>query len=243
MLCVLTAGCMEHQCARPWEDLTQKPRMQAFYTAEPVQVDGVLDEAVWQKAQSYSLAVPRDRLSQGQPLREGGKAMLAWDRDYFYIGVTYYDTDIKAEGVRDHEHHYQLGDVCEVFLRPAGQTYYWEMYVTPKGHKTCFFFPIRAAEIQVDEQVGLDVAAGMKGTLNNPGDMDEYWTGEMRISRKDLGKYCNKFGPGTTWRILVARYNYSDYLAEPNPELSAAPPLSKTRYHFHEEYAVIDFVK
>ncbi len=46
-----------------------------------------------------------------------------------------------AEGKEDQLHHYQMGDLVELFLKPEDYTWYWELYATPIGKKTNFWFP------------------------------------------------------------------------------------------------------
>ena len=138
---------------------------------------------------------------------------LAWDKEYFYLAIQFHDSDIVAEGKEDQLHHYQLGDVCELFLKPADRTWYWELYVTPTDRKTTFFFPSQGRfalpSCLEDFDMELRVAAQNKGSLNNWEDKDEYWTAEMAVPLKDLTARGDKFGPDADWRILVARYNYT----------------------------------
>ena len=74
-------------------------------------------------------------------LAEGGKIRIAWDDKYFYLACEFTDSDVVAEGDKDQLHHYQLGDLCELFLKPADKSWYWEIYMTPRNNKSVFFFP------------------------------------------------------------------------------------------------------
>ena len=213
--------------------------MEAIFTATPVAIDGVLDDAVWAKAASYPLRIKREDEKAGKVLQEGGTAKLAWDKEYFYVGVEFTDTDIVAEGNEDQLHHYNMGDVLEVFLKPVDNTWYWELYATPKGKKTNFFLPGRG-RLWLDSNTnyicGLKVAAKCNGTLNQWEDKDKSWTAEMAMPIKDLTARGEKFTPDAKWIILVARYNYSRYLTA--KEFSTAPQLVNPLYgyHSHETY-------
>jgi len=117
--------------------------------------------------------------------------------------------------------------------------------VTPAGKKTTFFFPSKGylgLPSPIKHSSGLTVAAQCDGTLNNWTDRDSGWTAEMAMPVKDLTARGEPFGPGASWRILVARYNYSRHLTQ-GRELSMTPQLSATNYHLREEYAVLRFVK
>jgi len=220
--------------------------MIAKYTAEPVIVDGDLDEPVWKEAKVYKMCLPVDRAANSQ-LEETGEVRLAWDKEYFYVGVKFNDSDIVAEGTADQLHHYRFGDVCELFLKPADKTWYWELYVTPQGKKTTFFFPSQGRKglpsCFEDYRSDLEVGAQCEGTLNNWQDRDGRWTAEMAMPIKDLTARGEKFGPGGDWRILIARYNYSYYLVKKGPELSSTPRLSVANYHLLDEYAVLKLAR
>ena len=144
-------------------------------------------------------------------------------------------------------HHYKMGDLCELFLKPADKTWYWELYATPLGKKTTFWFPGRGRtglpSNFTDYSSGLKVGAQVNGTLNKWEDKDAYWTAEMAMPIKDLTARGEKFGPEADWRILVARYNYSRYSKRQGPEHSTVPQLSKVNYHLLEEYAKLKLIK
>jgi hypothetical protein len=218
--------------------------MTARFAATPVRVDGVLDDAVWQDAVAYPLSLSVAEKAEGKELTEAGEVRVAWDNQFFYVAVRYTDSDVVAEGAEDQLHHYLMGDLAELFIKPADQTWYWEMYVTPAGRKTTLFFPgrgrlgLKSAE---DNPGGLVVAAQVQGTLNQWQDKDASWTGEMAVPLRDLTARGESFGPGSAWTIMVSRYNYSRHL--PWKELSMTPQISKTNYHLIEDYAVLKLVR
>jgi hypothetical protein len=225
-----------------------EPSVVAKYTSEPVKLDGKLDEGAWAKATAYSLVLPLKTYS-GQPesmqktlgtvLREKSTVKLLWDDNYLYVGAEFEDSDVVNEGKEDQGHLYSTGDLVEVFLKPAKENYYWEIYGAPNNKKTWFFFPARG-RIMFPACAGylpkdLKVAAVVDGTLNNWQDKDKGFCIEMAIPIKELTVYGAKFDNSANWTILIARYNYSAYL--PKEELSAFPQLSNVNYHICEEYA------
>jgi hypothetical protein len=226
------------------EQVSQHGVMAGVYTTKPVKVDGNLDDEVWSIASVYRLSLSRDLIEQQENLEEPGEVQIAWDDKHFYVAIKFYDSDIVAEGEEDQLHHYKMGDVAELFLKPEGYTWYWELYVTPGGKKTIFWFPGRGRfglKSSFQYQCGLQVAAQNKGTLNNWKDKDSYWTAEMAIPIRDLTSRGETFRPGSNWRILIGRYNYSRYLVW--KELSMFPPLSRTNYHLYEEYGILELIK
>ena len=232
-------------CASLWKPEKVPPVMTARFTAVPVQIDGVLDDAAWKNAVVYPLQLSAaDVEVEGKALEEAGEVRIAWDDTFFYLGVKFTDSDIVAEGQEDQLHHYLMGDLAELFLKPANQTWYWEMYVTPMGKKTTLWFPGRGRlglKSSEDNPGGLRVAAQSQGSCNQWEDRDTSWTGEMAVPLADLTRGGQPFGVGAQWTILVSRYNYSRYL--PWKELSMTPQLSKTNYHLLEDYAILNLVK
>lgn len=248
-LSALFCGCATQQSITPAE----RPVVKAVYVAQPPVLDGTLNDSAWLKAPAYKLAMARQIHSRspkamqyalGTEMREEGEFRLLWDHNFLYIGVNFTDSDVHAYGEDDNLHHYSLGDVAEVFLKPKNDSYYWELYVTPIGRKTSFFFPARGCRLSPlmkSSPVGLNVGAHFKGTLNQWDDRDQSWSAIMVIPRKDLEQHGAQFGPGTEWLIFMARYNYSRYL--PAPELSSFPQQAETpNFHIHEEYATLKLI-
>jgi hypothetical protein len=221
--------------------------MEASYTGTSVTIDGKLDEEVWKRAKVYPLQMSRDKIAQGLEFQEPGYVRLAWDSNFLYIGLELTDSDIVAEGTADNLQHYNLGDVGEVFLKPVDETWYWELYVTPAGRNSTFWFPGRGRlglpSCFEAHHFNLKVAAQCDGTLNDWHDRDREWTAEMAVPLSELTARGEKFGPGSRWRILVARYNYTRYSKYTGPELSMVPQLSQTNYHLVDEYADLIFSK
>lgn len=209
--------------------------MTARYTAEPIDIDGVLNERVWRRATVYRLSLSEDRLAKGDRLREGGEVRLAWDKNHFYAGIEFHDSDIVAGYDVDQVHHYNKGDLVELFLKPQRQSWYWELYATPRGNKTSFWLP-KSGTLTV-RQCGLRVAARCRGTLNNSNDKDHSWSAEMAMPLKDLATRIQPFAPGTQWQILVSRYNHDATLK--SPEFSMVPRLSRSNFHLTNEFGFL----
>ena len=229
-------------CLPAFADGAARQKMIAKYTAAPVVVDGVLDDAAWQDAQVYPLYLGLDAAADGTALREAGEARIAWDNNNFYLGIRYTDSDIVQLCNHDQAMHYETGDLAELFLKPAGSTWYWELYVMPNGTKTSLWFP-GAGHVglpsALEYKMLFSVDAHCEGTLNDWKDKDTAWTGEMAVPIEELTRYGDDFGPGAAWTMLVGRYNYARYLPKRGPELSMTPQLPVTNYHDHAGYAAL----
>lgn len=232
-IALLSAGCLSVK--PPTGSVV--PEFRAAHAAVPVRLDGRLDDAVWQQAEVYPLRLA-DNLpgTAGGPI-ERGSARFAWDDDFFYLAVTFDDSDVVADGTQNGQHHYQMGDVAELFLWPEALPWYTEMYVTPKGHYSTFLFPgagRRLPGCTATNAFSLRVAATVEGTRNDFGDRDRQWSGEMAVPVKEFMARGASWGPGSVWRVLVGRYNYSIWL--PKEELSELPGLPTTNFHLRENY-------
>ena len=226
---------------------TPRPRvMVAHHTAVPVTIDGRLDEPVWARASVYRMSHPVSANGDSEPVEQTGTVRLAWDDSNFYLAVDFVDRDLLAEGPADELHHYKLGDLAELFLKPQGKSCYWELYVTPASRKTTMFFPSRGhfgLPSTVEYTSDLRVAAKAQGTVNHWQDEDEGWTAEMAMPIDDLTARGGNFGPGSPWRILVGRYNYGVHRTRIGPEITMTPGMSQRNFHYHKEYAVLELVR
>jgi hypothetical protein len=231
------------------------PVMEAVHAKEPIQLDGKLDEAVWKRARAYPLQLaetgskldllhnPHLAAGNPEPL-EGGTVRLAWDEKYLYVGVQFEDSDVVAEATQDQVHQYQMGDTAELFLKPMNQTWLWEMYATPAGHKTAFFFPGAGQAFlpsDMNYHTRLKVAGHVEGSLNQWRDRDEGWSAEYAVPLDELKEVGQALTPDTPWLILVSRYNYSRYLL--HRELSSAPRQPYPAFKLTDYYAELKLVR
>ena len=222
-----------------------KPVVQAVYATDPITIDGKLDEPIWKDAPAHEFDIPKDRVKRGSSLQAAAKAKVAWDADNLYVGFELEDRDVIAESDKDNEHHYLKGDVLECFVKPDAATWYWELYVTPKGNKSTFFFPSAGylgLPSAFNYQGDLTVAANVEGTINKWQDTDNGWTAEMVIPRSELTKHGGTFDQSSGWTIFLARYNYSYHLTGRGAELSSHPQAPRADWHNLKIYAKLELL-
>lgn len=234
------SGCADPaKLQQPVSDLMV---MEVQYTGCPVVIDGKLDDVIWQTSQVYNTSLSQDKQMNGDSLRENAKIQLAWDELNLYVAIDVEDSDIVAEGTEDGLRHARFGDMAEVFLKPVGKSWFWELIVTPRGNKSTFFFPSEGRmslpgcfEYKF-AQSPFCVSAKIKGTLNNYNDRDTGWIAEMSIPIRELTIYGDKFGPDAKWKICVGRYNYSYYFSK-GKESSMFPALPFSDFYSSDNYA------
>ena len=247
---ILTAAVLLLAGSVTWAEEPENYTLQTFpkpeprvarYASEPITVDGRLEEPVWKKAAVYSFSLGHDSIKKGAELEENGKVRLAWDKRFLYLAVDLEDADVQAEGTEDHEFHFLKGEVAELFLKHRDHPHYFELYVTPKGHKSCFYLTKSGGKLEIKRDMPLVVAAMVNGTLNDSSDRDRGWTAEMAVPAEVLTAGGPDFGPGSAWTMLVGRYNYSQRRGKDDPELTSSPKLLLTSFHFLQLYAPIAF--
>jgi len=215
----------------------------------PVVVDGNANDEIWKTTASYSYCLPvanveKDELTSCTP-KMPAEVQFAYDKDYFYVLAKFTDDDVLQYGEENFEHLYKTGDVLELFLMSVKSEHYWEIYGTPNALHSLMFFPNKGRVIfpfAIKKDSVVLVTSTVNGTLNHWQDRDKGAVIEMAVSMKDLTKYGDEIGPGTQWKLLAARYNYSVTLSE-GVELSTFPQLPVANYHNRDGYINIEFAK
>ena len=105
-------------------------------------IDGNISAKEWETAEEWAFSRLGERDAKlGDSLNEIGSVKMLHSDKYWYIAVDMEDSDVVAQGTEDQQHHYNMGDTIEVFLKLADDTYYWEMYGTPNELRTTFSTP------------------------------------------------------------------------------------------------------
>ncbi len=182
--------------------------------------------------------------------REEGVAGVICDGENLFVWGIFKDRDIISHSVKDAERHYKRGDVCEIFLKPTGQNWYWEIWITPNGHKAAVLWILcKDGTKQAHKYylLGMQVSTHIEGTLNRSNDIDKYWTFKLKIPISRLQfpvevKGDRDIGIGD-WRMLIARQNFTGKVDLNHRELSSYPQLRHANFHSYKEYAKLVFVK
>lgn len=209
------------------------------FTGEAPVVDGEVSDNVWARAAS----LPIGHLLEGDaaPGIPGGTVRLLWDETHLYVAFEFEDRDIWSFSSDDDDTLW-LGDVAEVFLKPAeDNTLYFEFNVAPSGALMDARFPNRGAGGYYRGKAwasGARVATRVGGTDGHDVDEDSGWTVEMAIPFDRLGG-----APGTgtpdTWNFGAFRYDYGKQYDRPLQLMSI--PRSRAGFHAYEDYRPLLF--
>ena len=242
---LLLSGCCQNACQV--EEIQESIIINQ--TTSPVNIDGVLDEVAWKDAVCYPLlrhvnwkgAAEKTKQRILQDDLQPGTFRLLYDDKYLYFGVELEDSDVIAESDKNQSRLYRTGDLAELFLSPAAGEAYFEIYINPVGAYTFYKFPsggVSKLPSMFDENrhvPGIKAAARIYGSLNNSKDKDKAWHGEIAVPLKELAAFGTEFTAGTSWRVLVGRYNYAVHLRRlqfsGRPDIPEAADYGDIEYH------------
>ena len=181
---------------------------------DQINIDGKDDELAWSNA-IYTddfIDIEGDKI----PSQKTNVKML-WDDKFLYVFAKLYENHIWGDITKRDEVIYYNNDF-EVFINPNDDVFsYGEIEINALGTEWDLFLnrPYRLkgkADSSWDIN-GLKSAVYINGTLNDPNDLDDYWTVEIAIPLKEIEK-LNKSGKdekvisGDVWRINFSRVNW-----------------------------------
>ena len=234
---VIMTGCNTHNS-------DSQLKINAKYLQKDINDLWDFNNPAWQKTSMYPFLPAGTRCPT--VLSEGGVVRFLWNEDYLWIMADMKDSDIVQECDQDNRHHYQTGDVLEIFIRPARHDWYWEFYATPNGHKTVFSYPSGGRRLpscllpsgMPDHQIKIE----LHGTLNNMSDRDNGWCCIVAIPLKELREKC-PLDFSIPWMVQVARYNYSVYLQKTEYSILGRTTSLDPDFHCFSSYALLYFDK
>ena len=181
---------------------------------DQINIDGRDDELAWNNA-IYSddfIDIEGDII----PSQKTNVKML-WDDKFLYVFAKLYENHIWGDITKRDEVIYYNNDF-EVFINPNDDVFsYGEIEINALGTEWDLFLnrPYRLkgkADSSWDIN-GLKSAVDISGTLNDPNDLDDYWTVEIAIPLKEIEKLNTsgkdeKVISGDVWRINFSRVNW-----------------------------------
>jgi hypothetical protein len=216
------ANAAEPRPPEPGLDAVQRPAIPfmprhyvAYRASAPLQIDGKLDEADWDKAEWTEDFVDIEGPVKPAP-RFRTRAKLLWDDNYLYFAVEMEESDLWATLTERDSVIYQDNDI-ELFIDPEGTTHrYMELEINQHGTPWDLLLvkPYRDGERVAYngwDIHGLKIGRTLRGTLNQPGDRDQGWTVEVAIPWGALREsYGESLRPkaGDQWRLNFSRVEW-----------------------------------
>ena len=235
VLAALLVGCgsqMKDPLGRPL--LTHD----IHFTDSEIKIDGQLDEAAWESAQSadfqFTWGVDGEK--------EGTKAKLLCDDEHLYVGFVCQDAYIWAVNTERDSQVYR-DDCVEVFTSPNPDQLekYFNIDMNVNAASLDHFHPEGPGS-----KVGWDpevlIATSVNGTQNKDDDKDKSWTLEVRIAFASFEGVAKSIPPndGDEWRLNLNRLG-----GETNNEKSQwnAGDPDEPSFHAPDYFGRVFFVK
>ena len=210
---------------------------------EDIEIGVGLGEKLRQIAAPVEFFVP---VTHEKPISKT-EAGLLWNEKYIYAFFRAYDKDIFAYHT-ERDSHTCDDDVLEFFFKtdPDKEPYYnfeinalntiFDAYTIRRGAGKGHRWKRWNCE-------GLKSAVSIKGTINDPSDVDDYWELEMAIPFASLEPGNKKSPkPGDEWLFNLSRYDYSVYQPD-GVELSASSRLTEVNFHKNSDWNRLAFTK
>jgi hypothetical protein len=192
------------------DHLLQVPRQYSVIkTTEKLHIDGKAIEEAWTKALWTEAFVDIEgKAEKAAPQKT--RCKMLWDNEYLYVFTQFDDPHIWATFHNQDEPVYH-DNALEIFIDPDGDTHnYFEFQINALETVFDFFFPKPfrngGSGLKGWDIAGLKKAVYINGTLNNPADIDRFWSIELAIPFKSL-LYSNRGTPasGSIWKMNFSR--------------------------------------
>ena len=187
-----------------------------YKTSSAIEVDGLIDETVWQLAEWSDLFTDITGNSYQRPYLDT-KIKMLWDENNFYIAAELEEPHLWSTITERDQVIFKDNDF-EVFIDPDGdnQHYYelelnalntvWDLLLT-KAYRD------GGAAIDNYNFKGLQTAVSTFGTIDDPTDIDEKWTIEIAIPWHNFEVWNPKRKlktpkDGEQWRVNFSRVQW-----------------------------------
>jgi hypothetical protein len=228
-----------------------------YKTNDKISIDGFFDEQAWQQT---------EWITDFEDIRGGGfaklktQAKMLYNNDYLFIAIMFFAPHICAK-ITENEQQIYLDNAFELFIDPNGDGLnYYEFEINANG---------AIWDLQLDKPYskggtfnsnwninGLEKAIFVSGTLNNPADIDSFWTIELAIPFSAFDEYKNGIHPddGEQWRVNLLRVEWNYDIADGQyvkktdengkvlqSDLWVWSPQKKVNMHIPERWGIVEF--
>lgn len=239
--------------------LTSMPKQYfVVKAADSIVIDGKADDKSWEKAPWSDSFI--DIEGKTSKIPQDTKFKMLWDNNYLYVYVQVTEPDIWATYTQQDQSVYH-DNAVEMFIDTDGDTQnyvefqinalatVWDLLMTK---------PYRngGASISTWDVKGLKKGVYVNGTLNKPGDKDQYWSAELAFPIRSVSfGGARGIQPGNIWRVNFSRVAWDTevkdgkYVTKKNEQGRALPEhynvwtsQGLVNLHFPERFGYIQFV-
>lgn len=227
-------------------------------TQEPILIDGIANEAAWEEALWSDDFIDIEGNIKPKP-RFDTKVKMLWDDKYLYIYAQLEEPHIWGT-LTEHDAIIYHDNDFEVFIKPSEhQSLYYEIEVNALNTIMDLImakpYRLGGEAIMHWDVKNLKSAVHIEGTLNNPNDIDQYWSVEMAIPFTSISSFGRTSTPkfNDFWHINFSRVQWQHSiqngqykrktengkrLAEDNWVWS---PIGIINMHYPEKWGYIQF--
>lgn len=229
-------------------------------TDEAIVIDGLNNETAWARVPWSDKFVDIEGDFKPIPHFET-KVKMLWDENYLYLYARLDEPHIWGTLTQHDAIIYHDNDF-EIFLKPSEhQSLYYEIEVnalnTIMDLMMAKAYRIGGEAIMHWDVKNLKSAVHIEGTLNNPNDIDSYWSVEMAIPFTSLGTFGKSPTPrlNSFWQINFSRVQWQHIIEngeykrkKENGKLVAEDnwvwsPIGIINMHYPERWGYIQFVE
>ncbi len=222
--------------------LAAPPEYTAMKTGSKMIMDGILDEAAWEKAESVG---PFEFPWYESGEKEQTVAKVLWDDERIYFAFTCDDKHISAVHYT-HQDPVSRDDCCEAFICPVPEgperTDYINYEINCLGTwKVGYHARSRDKNLgDWNDCKHLEIGRFITGTCNDDSDIDEGWVLEFSVPWDHFEEFAADFPPENGQAIYLGLHRCG---GKTNPQYSQWAPSQTERPNFHrpEDFGKVTF--
>ena len=216
------------------------------FTKKPPNIDGKLNDAVWDQASWTSDFVDIEGAAKPTP-RFRTRVKMLWDQQNLYIAAQLEEPDVKATLTQHDSVIFEDNDF-EVFIKPLPETdsyYEFEMNALNTGWDLFLVKPYSVGGRPDNswDIPNLRTVVSVQGTLNNSADKDQGWTLEIvyPLNAFQARQNVPVPVPGTQWRLNFSRVEWK--AGQPKEDNWVWAPQGVINMHVPDRWGYLNFVR
>lgn len=210
LVLMLATGAGSDEWKRVQEPPAELPEYTIKRVNQGIEIDGVVDEADWERTAPIYFAFPWSDLRKDG--RQGTVARMLWDSENLYISYVCDDPYLDAQ-VTEHDGPVYKEDAVEVFAAPGEDIRSYFGYEMNINAALLDYMAFGGGEEWTEkirpawQSEGVRIATTHDGTLNDHADTDQGWSLEVAIPFANFRHLGGRVPPqpGEMWRLNLNR--------------------------------------
>lgn len=208
---------------------------------DSVKIDGILDDKAWQGLDTLRL-LRNNAPAGGVPSAET-KVLVGWSRTRLYVAFIADSKNVKNTVTKHDDDGLYAQDVVELFIDPDGDgKNYFELEWNCLNTSLDFFFtgPLQGLD-KAWAPKGMQSAVKVRGTANQPGDVDTGMTVEISLPWEGFSAWSKKGLPPQAGDSLPLNFYRIIYPAQGSAELISWTHTGAPSFHMPEKFGALVF--